>query len=181
MPLPTWPRLAARLAAAGRLHPGLRLFLGGAKEFYDGSLGSRTALMHEPYADDPSGGAGTRLGSVEGLAAAAGAADAAGLQVAVHAIGDLAVDEVLAAFEKVCVAGWGYADCVRLCRGVTACPQQRSSRGNRRALILHRWPSSGAQRVPGPRSPRRATGSSMCSTCQGPRPPLHLCHSVSPR
>ena len=34
--------------------PGGFLFKGGLKDFADGSLGSRTALMQEPYSDDNS-------------------------------------------------------------------------------------------------------------------------------
>jgi hypothetical protein len=45
-------RLAAWVIAhGGRVHPSGRLWWGGVKEFADGSLGSRTALMWGPYAD----------------------------------------------------------------------------------------------------------------------------------
>lgn len=55
----------------GRSHPGGRLFWGGLKAFADGSLGSRTALMWEPYSDaeavhGPQDGATSRGGDVEG-------------------------------------------------------------------------------------------------------------------
>ena len=53
---------------------------GGLKAFADGSLGSRTALMHEPYADDPST-QGIRLTPYSELEQLVQAADAAGLQV----------------------------------------------------------------------------------------------------
>lgn len=42
--------MAERVKHLGTAHQGGRLFWGGVKEFADGSLGSRTALMHEPYA-----------------------------------------------------------------------------------------------------------------------------------
>lgn len=43
-------RMAQRVQQLGAKHPGDRLRWGGVKEFADGSLGSYTALMHEPYA-----------------------------------------------------------------------------------------------------------------------------------
>ncbi len=45
-------RMAERVRHVGTLHPGGRLRWGGVKEFSDGSLGSHTALMHEPYAGE---------------------------------------------------------------------------------------------------------------------------------
>lgn len=48
-PSPPRSRVAARVAAEGYAHASGRLFWGGVKEFADGSLGSCTALMHEPY------------------------------------------------------------------------------------------------------------------------------------
>ena len=69
------------------------------KAYADGTLGSRTALMLEPYADDPRT-RGIRRIPVEERDAMVLAADRAGLQVGVHAIGDAANREVLDAFEK---------------------------------------------------------------------------------
>ncbi|MFL5444508.1 MAG: amidohydrolase [Myxococcales bacterium] len=69
------------------------------KAYADGTLGSRTAWMLESYADDPRT-RGIRRIPVEELDALVLAADQAGLQVAVHAIGDAANREVLDAFEK---------------------------------------------------------------------------------
>ncbi|TMA21154.1 MAG: amidohydrolase [Deltaproteobacteria bacterium] len=69
------------------------------KAYADGTLGSRTAWMLEPYADD-SRTRGIRRIPVPELEALVLAADRAGLQVAVHAIGDAANREVLDAFEK---------------------------------------------------------------------------------
>ena len=89
--------MAERVAHLGRAHPGGRLWWGSMKEFADGSLGSRTALFHEPYADAPAT-AGTRTIELERLRQLVAAADGAGLQVAVHAIGDRAVDEVLGVY-----------------------------------------------------------------------------------
>ena len=100
VPLEQWGELAARVAARGYAHRGGRLFWGGAKAFADGSLGSMTALMREPYRDQP-GHRGARMIDPETLRRDAAAADAAGLQVAVHAIGDAAFDDVVGAFEAV--------------------------------------------------------------------------------
>jgi len=49
VPLPTWSRLVARIAVKGRSHARGRLLWGLVKDFHDGSLGSRTALMWQPY------------------------------------------------------------------------------------------------------------------------------------
>ena len=64
----------------GTRHPKGRLHWGGVKDFVDGSLGSRTALMHEPYADDPST-SGVRLTDQKVLQQLVTEAHAAGLQV----------------------------------------------------------------------------------------------------
>ena len=107
VPVHVHAELEAFVAAAGQVHPLGRLSWGGLKEFADGSLGSSTALMYEPYADGGGtggggeGGAGLRIADPEVLAAQAVEADAAGLQLAVHAIGDRAVDEVVALYERV--------------------------------------------------------------------------------
>lgn len=84
----------------GRAHRKGRLFWGGVKEFLDGSLGSRTALMREPYEDNELTN-GTRVIDLERLQRLVGKAHAAGLQVAVHAIGDRAVDELVGVYERL--------------------------------------------------------------------------------
>ncbi|WP_326664416.1 amidohydrolase [Streptomyces sp. NBC_00385] len=71
--------------------------------FVDGSLGSHTACLHEPYADAPVAGA-THLDAGQ-IAAHVAACTEAGLQAGFHAIGDAAltavVDGVRAAAGKV--------------------------------------------------------------------------------
>jgi predicted amidohydrolase YtcJ len=81
---------------------GPTVFLAGLKGFMDGSLGSATAYFFEPYTDDP-----TTLGILNGQMYPEGImekrileADKAGLQVAVHAIGDRANSLLLDIFEK---------------------------------------------------------------------------------
>ena len=79
------------------------LRVGGVKAFADGSLGSSTALFFESYADDP-GNRGVFAAEAIPLSALEErvvAADRAGLQVEVHAIGDRANAEILDLFERV--------------------------------------------------------------------------------
>jgi len=78
-------------------HPYLTM--GASKLFADGSLGSRTAFMREPYHDDPST-RGFQRQSQEEMDALVRKNHENGFQVIVHAIGDAAIDEVLTAFEK---------------------------------------------------------------------------------
>jgi len=73
--------------------------IGGVKILADGSLGARTAALTEPYNDDPST-KGMSLYSQEQLNALVAKAHKAGLQLAIHAIGDQAVDMVLTAYER---------------------------------------------------------------------------------
>ncbi len=82
------------------------LTLAGLKGFVDGSLGSATAYFFEPYADDP-----TTSGLLAGQMFPEGImekrvleADRAGLQLAVHAIGDRANSLLLDMFEKAAAA-----------------------------------------------------------------------------
>lgn len=79
------------------------LKIAGLKGFVDGSLGSSTALFFDPYSDDPSK-RGLLVADMfpEGIMEKRlMAADQAGLQVAVHAIGDEANHIILDLFEKV--------------------------------------------------------------------------------
>ncbi len=72
----------------------------GVKLFADGSLGARTAFLSEPYSDAPetSGYVST---DEDSLRAMVEEACESGMQVAVHAIGDKAVENTLKAFEAV--------------------------------------------------------------------------------
>lgn len=78
-----------------------RLALGTLKVFADGTLGSGTALVHDPELPVPGGKprAGVAITSPDELRSLARRAGAAGLPLAVHAIGDLAVTNVLDALE----------------------------------------------------------------------------------
>lgn len=92
VPLQDWEKLARSIAEEGKGDAWVRW--GGVKGLADGSLGARTALFYEDYADQP-GWSGVRILSVDELNSLVGGADNAGLQVTVHAIGDLANDDVL--------------------------------------------------------------------------------------
>ncbi|MEM2207817.1 MAG: amidohydrolase [Sulfolobales archaeon] len=72
----------------------------GVKLFADGSLGARTAYLSEPY-EDASKVRGTKLLSSEEIARIASQASDLGFQVAIHAIGDAALDEVLEGMKDV--------------------------------------------------------------------------------
>lgn len=102
VPLATWERLRDHVAAHGRGDHWLRT--GGLKGFVDGSLGSHTALMLEPFTDAPDD-RGLEVTAPEVMEARVRGADAAGLHVIVHAIGDRAIRNQLDLFERVARSG----------------------------------------------------------------------------
>ena len=75
------------------------LRVGHVKMFADGGQGAHTAWMLEPYED--TGGTGLPLRPMAEIEAGVERANLAGLAAAVHAIGDRAVHELLAALERV--------------------------------------------------------------------------------
>lgn len=77
---------------------GDRLQLGGVKLYSDGALGSRGAYLKQPYADQPDT-RGLRFLTDQELGAQAEQAASKGLQLAIHAIGDAADAQVIAAYE----------------------------------------------------------------------------------
>ncbi len=79
---------------------GGRVRINGVKIYADGSLGARTAALREPYADDPNNLGMLRQSDSE-LQEMVEKADAKGLQVIVHAIGDRAVDQAVEALGRV--------------------------------------------------------------------------------
>src|SRR4051812_36211102 len=79
------------------------LRLGAVKGYADGSLGSRTAYMFEPFTDDP-GNRGLLSDEMHPPSAMRDRlmqADAAGLQLWVHAIGDRAISMMLDIFADI--------------------------------------------------------------------------------
>ena len=82
-----------------------RLRIGPAKLFSDGSIGGRTARMHRPYEGEPAdGNVGLWMMPPDDLKARVLRAHRAGFQVAIHAIGDAAIDLVLDAYEAAMAA-----------------------------------------------------------------------------
>lgn len=79
------------------------LRIGMLKGFADGTLGSRTAAMLEPFSDDAHT-RGLPQYSAAQLDSLVQAADAAGLQVILHAIGDAANRQALDAFARAAQA-----------------------------------------------------------------------------
>ena len=79
------------------------LRLGAVKGYADGSLGSRTAYMFEPFADDPGnrGLLSDEMHPPSAMRARLMGADAAGLQIRVHAIGDRAISMMLDIFGDI--------------------------------------------------------------------------------
>ncbi|MFC4376418.1 amidohydrolase [Nocardia halotolerans] len=71
----------------------------GGDLFVDGSLGSHTALLRDPYTDVA--GCGKSFLDVDAVTAHLRACTEAGIQAGFHAIGDAAVDVVVAGFTRV--------------------------------------------------------------------------------
>jgi predicted amidohydrolase YtcJ len=91
-------------------HGSDRVRTGGIKTFVDGSIGSRTARLSEPYADSPATETDTHDGTndegrgewvtpPDELAELVERVDDAGLQMTMHAIGDVAIATALDALE----------------------------------------------------------------------------------
>lgn len=99
VPLATWERLRDTVRARGSRGDNW-LVIGALKGFVDGSLGSRTAAMYEPFDDTP-GNTGLWVTAPESLYAWTKGADGAGLHVMIHAIGDRAIGTLLDIFERV--------------------------------------------------------------------------------
>ncbi|AKH98396.1 amidohydrolase [Halanaeroarchaeum sulfurireducens] len=73
---------------------------GAIKTFTDGSIGSQSARVAEPFADEPDE-TGTWVVPPAEFRTLAERVDDAGLQLAAHAIGDVAIDAVLDVLEDV--------------------------------------------------------------------------------
>src|SRR5690606_9666695 len=81
-------------------HASGRLDMRGVKLMIDGALGSRGAALIEDYSDDP-GNRGLLIQDEDAFEAAVRRAQACGLQVATHAIGDRGNRIVLDTYERV--------------------------------------------------------------------------------
>jgi predicted amidohydrolase YtcJ len=98
LPLDQWHAVADSVGRAGPGDDWVRI--GGVKGYMDGSAGSRTAFFFEPFSDS-AGYSGLMQHTETEMRTWIGAADSAGLQVAVHAIGDRANALLLAIFDSV--------------------------------------------------------------------------------
>jgi predicted amidohydrolase YtcJ len=100
IPLRDWKDLADAGIQASFGSPVLRI--GNLKSFADGALGSATAWMDAPFANQPgkSGLAGADLVDRTRMYANIQGADQAGLQISIHAIGDRAIHTILDLFER---------------------------------------------------------------------------------
>jgi hypothetical protein len=76
------------------------LRIGGVKQYADGSISERTAWLSQPYIGIPNY-SGLQVSTREKLLATSRKAHAAGWQLATHANGDLAIDEILGVYERV--------------------------------------------------------------------------------
>ena len=136
----TEPDELARFIAAGNLTgTGSEMFrIGPLKMLGDGSLGSRTAWLSRPYADDP-GTSGFPLFSREKMEQMIRFAHGNGMQIAVHAIGDACLDQVLDALEAA-LREHPRADCRH---GIVHCQITRPDQLRRiRDLGLHVYAQS---------------------------------------
>ena len=97
-PLAEWRQLAQFGVQAGFGDDWVKI--GGLKGFLDGSLGSSTAKMYEPFLNEPNS-TGVFVTPLDRMRAYVQGADKAGLSVAVHAIGDQANAEMLDIFAEV--------------------------------------------------------------------------------
>lgn len=96
--LSNWDEVKAKVEQQGHGDKWLRI--GGLKGFVDGSLGSHTAAFFKPFNDSPSD-SGFFITPEKDLYERTSAADKAGLQVMIHAIGDKAIHTLLNIFERV--------------------------------------------------------------------------------
>ena len=92
LPISHWEALSGVVAADG--HGDDLLRWGGLKGFVDGSLGSATAWFHEPFLDNPDN-SGFPLTDPADLETLMQNADTAGRRLAIHAIGDRAIDQLI--------------------------------------------------------------------------------------
>ncbi len=105
-PLEHWSAMNER-AEPDSSSDASKLTWAGFKGFVDGSLGAGTAWFHQPYSDEPDH-YGLALTVPDTLHELIAGADAAGRRLAIHAIGDRAIDQLIADFQTV--AGEHIAD-----------------------------------------------------------------------
>ncbi len=89
--------LVERAAELAKQYQGDHLRVGGVKIIGDGSIDACTAALSKPYTNGSTSGP---IWESEALDPVVVAADAAGLQIAVHAVGDQAIRNTVDALEK---------------------------------------------------------------------------------
>src|SRR5256714_1759159 len=98
LPIEDWRTVSDSVHRDGAGDDWVRI--GGVKGYMDGSAGSRTAFFFEPFSDS-AGYRGLMRQPESDMRAWVGAADSAGLQIAVHAIGDRANAIILSIYDSV--------------------------------------------------------------------------------
>lgn len=100
-PIAHWQKLAQAGISRGMGSDYLKM--GAVKAFADGSLGSATAWMFQPFDDAPNnrGLPMPILDPPQTMERMGGGADQAGIQIATHAIGDRAISEMLDIYAKI--------------------------------------------------------------------------------
>lgn len=98
VPLTEWQALRDEMLANGSGDEWLKI--GGLKGFMDGSLGSHTAAFFEPFTDAPDD-RGFLINELDDMREWITGADAAGLHVIVHAIGDRAIRDLLDIYHDI--------------------------------------------------------------------------------
>ena len=89
-----------RLQTGDAVEGSATLHIGWAKAFVDGALGSRTAALFDPYTCGPASQTGIPRLSPDELDTIIAGGRAARISLAIHAIGDRGVADVLDAFER---------------------------------------------------------------------------------
>ncbi len=115
------------------------LRLGAVKLFLDGALGSRTALLCEPY-EGESDYRGVEAMPLADFRAAVARAGAAGIAAAVHAIGDAAVARALDVLADPALAGHGTALPHRI-EHLQLCPPGRLADAARAGIVASMQPA----------------------------------------
>ncbi|WP_336500770.1 amidohydrolase [Microbacterium paraoxydans] len=157
--------------------------VGSLKVISDGSLGTRTAACSHSYPGDPAN-YGVLTVPPDELTALLTTAAGAGIEVAVHAIGDRAVTAALDAFGASGATGSmehaqlvRHADLARFARlGVRASVQPQHAVDDR-DLVDHHW--AGQTAVGYPLASLRAAGAEVRFGSDAPVAPLDPWHAIS--
>ncbi|WP_107657638.1 amidohydrolase [Nocardia suismassiliense] len=94
-----WGEAVASADEARALVAELGVHALGGDLFVDGSFGSHTAWLRDPYADDP--GTGRAYLDADTITAHLRACTEAGIQAGFHVIGDAAMDAIITGFDRV--------------------------------------------------------------------------------